>query len=171
LDAQLAASQTQLSVALFNLNSNKQCFYDGKCDINDNKNMNDDFVIKANFQKVFPLPTVGAPPASKSPSALSAQALDEVKGPGVIILKSGLNHKIIIHVFIVINVTLAIIETLFIAVKVEESNRKLGLRSSQLSVQLQEATSMHNAKVIMMMMIVIMILMMVMMIMPVQRWL
>jgi len=30
--------------------------------------------------------------------------------------------------------------------EVEESNRKLGLRSSQLSVQLQEATSMHNAK-------------------------
>merc|ERR1719507_2020680 len=30
--------------------------------------------------------------------------------------------------------------------EVEESNRKLGLRSSQLSVELQEATSMHNAK-------------------------
>merc|ERR1719167_723428 len=30
--------------------------------------------------------------------------------------------------------------------EVEESNRKLGLRSSQLSVQLQEATSMHNAQ-------------------------
>ena len=60
---------------------------------------------------------------------------------------------------------------LFIDIKVEESNRKLGLRSSQLSVQLQEATSMHNAKVIMMMLIMIMILMMVMMIMPVQRWL
>ena len=70
-----------------------------------------------------------------------------------------------------INVILAIRDTLFIVVKVEESNRKLGLRSSQLSVQLQEATSMHNAKVIMMMLIVIMTLMMVMMIMPVQRWL
>ena len=97
--------------------------------------------------------------------------MDEVKGPGVIILKIGLNHKIIIHAFIFINVILAIIDTLFIDVKVEESNRKLGLRSSQLSVQLQEATSMHNAKVIMMMLIVIMTLMMVMMIMPVQRWL
>ena len=103
--------------------------------------------------------------------------MDEVKGPGVIILKIGLNHKIIIHVFIVINVTLAIIETLFIVVKVEESNRKLGLRSSQLSVQLQEATSMHNAKVIMMMMavmiliMILMVMVIVMMIMPVQRWL
>ena len=104
-----------------------------------------------------------------------------MKGPGVIILKIGLNHKIIIHAFIFINVILAIIDTLFIDVKVEESNRKLGLRSSQLSVQLQEATSMHNAKVIMMMMVVMMIfvmilmvimmMVMVMMIIPVQRWL
>ena len=97
--------------------------------------------------------------------------MEEVKGRRVIILKIGLNHKIFIHVFIFMNVILAIIDTLFIVVKVEESNRKLGLRSSQLSVQLQEATSMHNAKVIMMMLIVIMTLMMVMMIMPVQRWL
>ena len=59
----------------------------------------------------------------------------------------GLNHKTIIHVIIFMNAILAIIDTLFIVVKVEESNRKLGLRSSQLSVQLQEATSMHNAKV------------------------
>ena len=29
-------------------------------------------------QKVFPLPTVGAPSASNSPSALSAQALDKL---------------------------------------------------------------------------------------------
>ena len=61
------------------------------------------------------------------------------------------------------NVILAIIDTLFIVVKVEESNRKLGLRSSQLSVQLQEATSMHNAKVIMMMVMVVMIVIMIMM--------
>ena len=86
-----------------------------------------------------------------------------MKGPGVIILKIGLNHKIIIHAFIFINVILAIIDTLFIDVKVEESNRKLGLRSSQLSVQLQEATSMHNAKVIMIIMAVMMILMTIMM--------
>ena len=107
--------------------------------------------------------------------------MEDVKGPGVIILKIGLNHKIFIHVFIFMNVILAIIDTLFVAVKVEESNRKLGLRSSQLSVQLQEATSMHNAKVIMMMvmvmmilimiLMVIMVMVMVMMIMPVQRWL
>ena len=107
--------------------------------------------------------------------------MEEVKGPGVIILKIGLNHKIFIHVFIFMNVILAIIDTLFVAVKVEESNRKLGLRSSQLSVQLQEATSMHNAKVIMMMvmvmmilimiLMVIMVMVMVMVIMPVQMWL
>ena len=30
---------------------------------------------KATYEKVFPLPTVGAPSASNSPSALSAQAL------------------------------------------------------------------------------------------------
>ena len=35
-----------------------------------------------------------------------------------------------------------------VCLQVEESNRKLGLRSSQLSVELQEATAMHNAKVI-----------------------
>ena len=83
------------------------------------------------------------------------------------------------------NVILAIIDTLFVAVKVEESNRKLGLRSSQLSVQLQEATSMHNAKVIMVMMVVMMIFVMILMvimmmmmvmmifmiIVPVQMWL
>ena len=107
--------------------------------------------------------------------------MEEVKGLRVIILKIGLNHKIFIHVFIFMNVILAIIDTLFVAVKVEESNRKLGLRSSQLSVQLQEATSMHNAKVIMMMvmvmmilimiLMVIMVMVMVIMIMPVQRWL
>ena len=116
--------------------------------------------------------------------------MEEVKRLGVISLNIGLNHKTIIHVIIFMNAILAIIDTLFIVVKVEESNRKLGLRSSQLSVQLQEATSMHNAKVIMMMVMVVMIVIMIMMmvmvmiilkvimmmmavmvIMPVQRWL
>ena len=38
----------------------------------------------------------------------------------------------------------------------------MGLRSSQLSVQLQEATSMHNAKVVMMMMMVMVVVVVVM---------
>ena len=69
-----------------------------------------------------------------------------------------------------------------VCLQVEESNRKLGLRSSQLSVELQEATAMHNAKVIIIIIIMaamhnakVMVLMMIMitnmmMILSLIRW-